>query len=461
MAKERQKTTMEILQEIRELRNDYWKSKNDNSVSVVKVEVLGVGKQTQKPIYRLVEEKNVENHETGEFETEISELFYEYDNEPKLIAVRNPKTNGEIVPKGIDGDENKDWDILKEEIEQCLEEREKQLKALAKELGISEEEIESLSEIDLEQKVEEKSQEQDEGRDEDEPQEISEEEMKQSGMVGMNEVKLNTQVDAKGTTLAKELGLEGYSKIIVVHSYKLAELTGTDGEKEKPYSASLGIIAQKTDGTFEKIPKEKLSRYTGANNQFTEINNKENVEVKTEDCVYVSPKTGKKIVINQKDPYGIPEVYLGQSTHKNDRNVAQRLQDRYDGTERQDVEVRALFNQNKGEYQIDKMQDEVEGHIKAGCKDLDKDEVDGDPNTGHQHDTEDRVITPDTVLIYEGREMKVAEIAASPRFKMNRVDEFIEQLNKSLSEGNDLKTAYEDVEKYVNEYAPDLNMEGN
>lgn len=391
---DKQKTNIEILNEIRNQRNVDLKNAGRNDIFVTKVEVLGVGEKTNKTIFRLIEEREEKNPETGEAlinpetlesKKEIWEFFYEYSNGPVLIGVRNPNTHEEIIPVGFNGNEQKNWEEQKQDIEKCLEEREKEIKAIAKELGISEEEINSLSEIDLTQKIEEKEANKEESKKEkskEEPVKLSEEEVKKTGMTGMNEVKLNSSVDAKGTTLAKALKLDGYSKIMVVHSYKLAELTDSNGEKGNVNRMRFGLIAQKNDGTFEIIPETKLRPYRGENREVTEINNKENIEVKNEECIFEAPGTNKKLVINQKDPYGIPDVYLSQNTRDNDGNIAQKLQDRYDGTEKQDVEVRALFNQNKGINQADKMIDERRKYEKAGQEDLDLDEVDGKNETG-------------------------------------------------------------------------------
>ena len=57
--------------------------------------------------------------------------------------------------------------------------------------------------------------------------------MNKSGQIGLNEVDLKARVDGKGTRLKDVLKLDGYTKIMVVHSYKLAELTNADGKKGK------------------------------------------------------------------------------------------------------------------------------------------------------------------------------------------------------------------------------------
>ena len=201
-------------------------------------------------------------------------------------------------------------------------------------------------------------------------------------MTGMNEVKLDSKVDSKGTELGNVLKLEGYTRLLVVHSYKLSELSDSNGEQGKNNRNRLSLIAQKEDGTYETIPESKLRLYRGENREVTEINDKDSVETRYEDCIFEVPGTNKRLVINQKDPYGIPDVYLAQNTRDNDGQMAQRLQDKFDGTEKQDVEVRALFNQNKGEYQAEYSKAEKDKYEKSGRENLSVAEVDGREDTG-------------------------------------------------------------------------------
>ena len=436
-------------------KSEYENAKNTGVMIYNKVEFLGEGENTGKELFRVVEQYSV-----GENQTENREFFYEFENnEPKLVAVRNDKTFGEIMPTSYPGEERpqKDaWDAELLDIVQCLEEKEKELKAIARELGISEKDIENLAEIDLEQKIEDKELEnQVEKQDEqskDESQKISEKEAEKIGIKGngMNSAKMDAQIDTKGNTLGKELNMEEYENIMVVHSYKLAKLKDSNGNNGQVNPMRFGLVGKKKDGTLEIISETKLRPYRGHNRQVTEINDRENVEVKNEECIFEVPNTNKRIAINQKDPYGIPEIYYGKTDKENEGNVMQSIQDERDGTKKQDVEVRALFNANKGEYQIDKMHDEVEAHIKAGCNDIDKSEVDGDITTGHQHNTEDMVITPDTVLIYNGKEMTISAIAAEPRFNISP-EEFIEKYNKINDGSIGQEDIYDEIENEVNE----------
>ena len=457
---ENNKTIQDKLNELKQLRKSIYDDPKNNVGAMIfnKVEFLGEGENTGKELYRVIEE-----YSTGENRTELREFFYEFENnEPKLVAVRNDKTSGDIMPTSYPGEEGpqKDaWDAELLYLIQCLKEikkRDVQLKEIAIELGIDEEDINSLSEIELKQKIEDKELEKQEGRQEEqgenETQKISEDEAEKVGIKGngMNSAKMDVPIDTKGNTLGKELNLEEYESIMVVHSYKLAQLNDAEGKKGNVIPAPFSLVGRKKDGTLEVIPKTKLEYDRRSNREVVEINDKENVEVKNEESIFKVPNSNKRIAIDQKEPYGIPEIYYGKSDKQNEGNVMQSVQDERDGTQKKDVEVRALFNSNKGEYQIDKMHDEVKSHIKAGCNDIDKSEVDGDITTGHQHNTEDMVITPDTVLIYNGKEMTISAIAAEPRFNISP-KEFIEKYNKINDGSIGQEDIYDEIENEVNE----------
>lgn len=460
MAKQKTKTTIEILEEIQNFRNEQIKAGKMTNIFVTEVQLIGTGENSGRNIYRLLEDVYSED-EKGESQKMTQELFFEYKNEPVLVGVRNPQTQGIIVPIGFEGDRRQEWDAEREDIEKCLEERAKQIRAIAAEIGISEEEMDSLSEIELEHKIvemgislnqDEEEQQKVEGKEEreDEAKQISQKQAQSLGSI--NEISLEAPIDTKGNTLGKELGLDEYAKIMVVHSYKLSNLTDSQGNKGKRENLKFGFIAQKRDGTYEAIPLDKISMYRGENREVTTISDDEEdkqVETKNDEYIFNTPKSNKKLVIRQSDPYGIPNVYLAQTTRDNDGLVGQELQDRFDGTERTDVEVRKLFNPNKGVDQIDQMKDEAEAHEEVGCDDLSIKEVDGDRTTGHQH-----VVSEDSILIYHGEEMTVAEIAALPRFKLSP-EEFITYYNSERTEEEeergDIEAIYDRIEDIVND----------
>lgn len=365
----------EKLNRLKEIRKQiYDNSKNQGVMTYNKVEFLGKMPKTEKEVFRVIEKYSKDNS------TEIIEFFYEIkDNEFKMIGVKNKDTYGEIIPTKEYIDEKDEIQF----IEKAIEERTKELEILAKELGISDEEIINLGEIDLEQKIENKEkeikEEKEHEQNENEPQEISKEKMNKSGQIGLNEVDLNAQVDGKGTRLKDVLKLDGYTKIMVVHSYKLAEMTNADGEKGKNQIEKYSLIAQKADGTYETLPQLEPDR--GENKRITKINNKDDVETKKVDNRFKVPGSDDSIIVDPEDPYNIPNVYLSRNTPDNDGQLAQRLQDKYDGTERTDIEVRAVFNANRGEYMTKEAVKEAREHPEDCEKGVE--EADGDKNTGH------------------------------------------------------------------------------
>ena len=129
------------------------------------------------------------------------------------------------------------------------------------------------------------------------------------------------------------------------------------------------------------------------------------------------------------------------------------MQDKYDGTERTDVEVRELFNRNRGTENIKNMEKEVEFHTENGCNELDIDDVDGNFETGHQHQ-----ISKDSTIIYEGNEMTVEQVASLPRFKISP-EEFVAKYNNCAHERNgdeEFEDIYDDIEEEVNKDFRDL-----
>ena len=443
---ENKKNIQEKLNTLKQTRKaEYENNKNIGAMIYNKVEFLGEGENTGKELFRVVEQYSV-----GENQTERREFFYEFDNnEPKLVAVRNDKTFGEIMPTSYPGEEGpqKDaWDAELLDIVQCLEEREEELKAIARELGISEEDIESLSEIDLEQKIEDKelenNEEKQDEQNEDEPPKISEKEAEKIGIKGngMNSAKTNAQIDTKGNTLGKELNMEEYESIMVVHSYKLAQLKDAEEKNGKVNPMRFALVGKKKDGTIEIIPETKLRPYRGQNRQVTEINDRENVEVKNEECIFEVPNSNKRIAIDQKDPYGIPEIYYGKTDKENEGNVMQSVQDERDGTQRKDVEVRALFNSNKGEYQIDKMHNELKNKKEEeNCEKTNYKDLDGNEHTA-QH------LHIESIVDYDGIKDAKFDIIAKVEGGCTNYEEVEELLDLT---NNNLENYTEDPQKAI------------
>ena len=142
------KKISDILNEIRDLRNQELIKQKDNRVFYTKVMALEKG-NTGKQIYRIMEEFSI-----GENKSMVRELFYIYKDRPELIAVIDPeKYEGINEPEGKKEEERADWDLLVKDIEEGRAKAEEKIKETALNRGINQKEIEGLSEIDVEKRV--------------------------------------------------------------------------------------------------------------------------------------------------------------------------------------------------------------------------------------------------------------------------------------------------------------------
>ena len=331
----------------------------NNNTRIISVEFLGIGNNTKNEYYRLIENKKV-----GEL-TETWEILYRVDKEKsKIIKVGsiNTQSQGYMVK----GDEKGD-------LAHCIEEREKQLEQIANQLGIKKEEIENLSEIELSQKLEAKTEKKESG-------ELKSNEIENNILPGLNEISLNTVINNSGTTLGETLNMnDEYKKLYVVHSYKLANLLSNGKNDSEINNTKFGLVAQKQDGTYERVPQSKLSLYRGENREVTNIKNSGDVEVSNQDCIFCVPGTDKRIIISQNGAFDIPQVSYAKNTTDNDGQIAETLPGVKDGTSRIDIESRVLFNVNRGIYEANASIAEARQSDK---KNLTVENVDGKPNEG-------------------------------------------------------------------------------
>ncbi len=445
------KNNLEIMEEIRQIRNAELKELNRNDISVTAVEFLGKGKKSKEDIFRLYEKQEFKDKPTRNLRR-----YYMYDGEKiDLKAVEDLDREEGIIPVGIDGDENKNWDIEREDIEKCIEDRAIQMKAIAKELGIKEEDIENLSEIDLAQKIEQEAENEQDGKDE--PVELDKEQVKKIND-GRNEISLNTQIDVKGTQLGDLLHLDG--KLIVVHSSELSKISGGKAVRG---GTTLAFVLQKPDGSYETVPETKLRPYGGQNRDVISVDGEEDIQKNSERNMFEIPGSTHKLIINDgwNNPEGKPRIFLSNTSRDNEGNVAGRLIDKYSGTYRDEseIEMQQLLYTGMGREQARAMYKEGnEGHFEKGCDDVEMEDIDGRLDTGtHTHSevsemVEENEITEDTVLMYEGKPMKIKEIADLGRFKISS-KEFIELYKSHLGDEKEIndEEIYDEIEEDVNE----------
>ena len=456
-------TTIEILNEIRDLRNQELVEKKDNRVFYTTIMPLEKG-NTDKQIYRIMEEFSI-----GENESLVRELFYIYKDKPELIAVIDPeKYEGIHDPEENEEkteEEKSELDLLVKDIEEGRAKADEKIKETALNLGINQKEIEGLSEIDVEKRVyskineinkqndnkTKKIEENKEDKEDEVPFNLSDQEAKKYGIIGMNTMQLNQKVGVHGETLKQELGLDGKEQyadvdsIEIIPAYKLSALGCR--VPDTPFVA----VARHRDGSIEAFPKSICEIYKGANNDITKIDGQKD-EATTEKADTIMQFKGKKgnkeknvsIAINQKSPYGIVEASLAYNTRDNDGRVGITLQDKYDGTDQNDFDARKIVNQRQGTEHNRKVVNESKENHPEG-ESVGRQDADGDINSAdHIHEN--------SIVNYEGREanFKVLAMSIGGCSNEQEVNELLEKTNAKLNEDKDLNVE-QAVKQAINE----------
>lgn len=454
----KKKTTIDILNEIRDLRNQELIKQKDNRVFYTTIMALEKG-NTGKQIYRIMEEFSI-----GENESLVRELFYIYKDKPELIAEIDPeKYEGIHDPEGNEEkteEEKVDWNLLVKDIEEGRAKAEEKIKETALNLGINEKEIEGLSEIDVEKRVfskineinkqnddnKIKNKEENKQNKEDEVLfNISNQDAKKYGIIGMNTMKLDQKVGVHGETLKEEIGLDSKEQyadvdsIEIIPAYKLSTL----GCKvpDTPFVA----VARHRDGSIEAFPKSICEIYKGANNYITKIDGqKDEATTEKANTIMQFAGTNASIAINQKSPYGIAEASIAYNTRDNNGRVALTLQDKYDGTDQNDYAARNIVNQRHGTEHNRKVAKEGKEEHPEG-ESVGRQDVDGDINSAdHIHEN--------SIVNYEGREanFKVLAMSIGGCSNEQEVIELLEKTNAELNADKELNVE-QAIKQAINE----------
>ena len=454
------KTTLDILNEIRDFRNRELIYQKDNRVFYTTAIALEKG-ETGQQIYRIMEEYSIDENKSL-----VRELFYKYEDKPELIAVIDPEKfedNQIHQPNGIEPttEEEKDkWNLLVKDIEEGIVKEQEKIREQALNLGISEKEIEGLAEIDIDKKVFSKineinKQNEDnkdkrtgnntENRDEEVPFNISKQNAQRLGIVGMNTMLLNQKVGIHGENLKEELGLadkEQYADvdtIEIIPTYKLAAL----GVKvpETPFVA----VARHKDGSIESFPKDVCEIYKGENNKITNIDGqKDEAAIEMADTIMQFKGKNTSLAINQKSPYGIVEASLAYNTRDNDGRVGITLQDKYDGKDQNDYDARKIVDPHKGSEHLRKVAKEGKRHPEG--EKTEREDADGNTNTAaHLH--------LESIVDYEGREanFKILAMTIGGCSNEEEVNDLLERTNSKLGEDNS------NVEQTINQAIKERN----
>ena len=277
---------VEILRKIRDRRElEIYLAENEKDPDIPKkhfiVDVEYLGKimmnsknsndgniKNEKRVFKLIEQTQ---NEKGE----ISFVARYYTNDYELIAGNSMQGYYNFII--LTSEYSNDRELLEEindlpDYGASLKDIEKgELKEIAKAIGLREEEINSMSEMELAQKIEEKEESKGTEEKEDEESEINEEETKEISNQ-KQEIRLDTRIDYKRTLgQALDLDTSEFTKVAVVYSERLKEIKDSD---EKINNTRYSFVAIRKDGTALDISDRLQVDARTGNNQ-----NRESIKV--------------------------------------------------------------------------------------------------------------------------------------------------------------------------------------
>ena len=249
---------------------------------------------------------------------------------------------------------------------------------------VAEEEVQKLMEDMDKQEIEELSEEQEE-KEEKEPEEkknkLNKKQTEKIKVNGIQKVDLNKKVDGK-QTLGNRLDLKGYESMYVVYSENVEEITPGTKKNNTTYS----LVGVKSDGTATVLNDEfemDKSVGNGATRNQTKVR-ADSTATRDNKDVSVYTRKSNGMSIGCENDMGNVNMFLYQKTKEENENVG--IQIETSKTQVIPVETREIMNKNRGTYQGDKVQDEIQEHTDEGCKPKDVKDFDGDKNTvTHEH----------------------------------------------------------------------------
>ena len=268
---------------------------------------------------------------------------------------------------------------------------------------------------------------------------------------GIQKVDLNKLVDGK-ETLAQRLDLKDYDSMYVIYSDKVDDISS----KEKRNNTTYSLVGTKKDGTSKVLNDEFEMDSTVGNNASREQTKVRADSTATRDnkdqSVYTRKSNGASI--GCENDMGNVNVFLYQKTKEENENVG--IQVETSKTRVIPVETKKVFNRNKGVYQNDQIQNEIEEHTENNCKPEDVKDFDGDERSGtHEHINVDYYVQ--YILNYENNdgEQSIKEVFTEKEVRDKLLKELRENKNKLSIEQlveNVIQEMDEDAQIYTREH---------
>lgn len=245
---------------------------------------------------------------------------------------------------------------------------------------VSEEEAQKMIEEMDKSDIEELKEEKEEQKDKDEN-DLSKKQSEKIKVNGVQKADLNKLVDGK-ETLGKRLDLEQYDNLYVIYSEYVDEITTGTKRNNTTYS----LVGMTKDGEAKVLNDEfKMDNTVGNNASRVQTKIRANSTATRDNndlSVYTRKSNGMSIGCENNQ--GNVDMFLYQKTLDENENVG--IQIETSKTPVIPIETREIMNRNKGIYQKERVQDEIEEHTEHGCEPDDIRDFDGEEYTEtHEH----------------------------------------------------------------------------
>ena len=451
------------------IENDILKQQTENKkIKIKDIKFVGsaewkdkINGQERADVVFIVEKEIIEKSEDGKERVTEQKSYYLGDK-----CVAGELGNGEILYGEIFATSEPDkMEAIKDLLEKTPEEEiennsmnKLQTKEIAEVLTahlgreVKENEVKKLLEEMDKQELEglsEKKEQENEGKEK-KKNTLSKKQADKIKVNGIQKVDLNKKVDGK-ETLGKRLDLSGYENMYVVYSENVDEITSGEKRNNTTYS----LVGVKSDGTAKVLNDEFEMDNTvgnGATREQTKIRANSTATRDNKDMsVYTRKSNGMSI--GCENDMGNVNMFLYQKTVEENENVG--IQIETSQTPVIPIETRKIMNRNKGIYQKEKVQDEIQEHTDEGCMPKDVKDFDGDENT-ETHEHFDLEYFVQEILNYENEqgEEQIKEV-----FTENEVRD---KLLRELKENGDKlpqEQIIENVKKEMNLDAENLERE--
>ena len=376
------KDLYQIMKKIREKEEEnakkYGKFKVDDVVHKGKIktieEVNGVNTEVEKDIFEVIEIMLEDGSIVKNYYDENINCIAGRDKDGQMYPSKNP------IAKDIDL--NKKIEDLAKAPGLSLNEVDKQIEAIAKELGMEKEHILAVSQYDLDQKIENREEKDEKLKieDEEKKEEKDEEEVVEKNEKALDkinakqEINLDKKVDDIHT-LGQILGVESGSKLIAVYSNAIENNENT---------TRFSFIIKKSDGTIEMADMLNQAGGRDSNKNIYEINRDgSKVEEKSVQSSYTidSPVTKNGLLTARVGDAGRIEISYGEMDRAQHKDALTH-ELKTDHTKDVTYEVREEFSYKKGTENIKEDIKELKETEEYGIKNKTLEDADGEVETG-------------------------------------------------------------------------------